>query len=93
MGLIPVVFVCPDDISIVKGGSQERRGFVDKILCQVDPDYLVSLATHNKILRQKSAALKTNQFMDKTIIETFNHLLSPHINKICRSRKDFVENH
>ena len=91
MGQIPVVFVCPDDISIVKGGSQERRSFVNKILCQVDLNYLTSLASHNKILRQKSAALKSNKVIDKTMIETFNHMISPHIKEICRARHDFVE--
>ena len=91
MGLIPVVFVSPDDISIVKGNSKDRRGFMDKVICQTDIDYLNTLVSYNKIVRQKIAALKSNTPIDVTVIETLNHLMVPLIQRIREARIGFID--
>ena len=40
IGKFPVVVVAPDDVSIVAGGSEERRKLLDTIISQIDPEYL-----------------------------------------------------
>lgn len=58
IGRLPVVMVIPDDISLVTGGSGERRTFLDTLLSQVSPDYLQQLIRYNKVLQQRNAWLK-----------------------------------
>mgnify|MGYP003338886065 FL=1 len=36
IGKIPMIFVAPDDIKLITGGSEERRNFIDTLLSQLD---------------------------------------------------------
>ena len=68
VGLIKIVFIAPDDVEIVREGSEIRRRFVDNTCSQLDPAYLKALIEYNKILKQRNALLK--QFAEN---HTFNH--------------------
>jgi DNA replication and repair protein RecF len=58
IGVLPVVFIGPDDVALIKEGSEERRRFIDNTLSQFDPQYLQALITYNKVLQQRNALLK-----------------------------------
>ena len=58
LGLLNVVFVSPEDLSIIKNGPSERRRFVDMELCQLDSVYLHNLNHYNKIVNQRNRLLK-----------------------------------
>ena len=58
IGKFPCVFIAPDDIELITGGSELRRRYIDTILCQVDFDYLQNLIIYNKILLQRNSLLK-----------------------------------
>lgn len=58
IGRYPVVIVSPNDIYVIKEGAEERRKFFDVILCLLDAQYLNALATYNKYLEVRNAALK-----------------------------------
>lgn len=70
LGLIPIVYICPDDTDIVKEGSEVRRKFLDNTLSQIDRKYLQYLITFNRLLKQRNALLK--QFAEQ---QTFNSSL------------------
>ena len=59
VGRYTCVVIAPDDAVLVTGGSDERRKFVDAMLCQVDVDYLRHLITYNKVLLQRNSLLKS----------------------------------
>lgn len=59
IGLLPVVFIGPDDVQLIREGSEERRRFLDNTLSQLDQRYLYELITYNKVLQQRNALLKT----------------------------------
>lgn len=59
IGLLPVVFIGPDDIQLIREGSEERRRFLDNTLSQLDQRYLYELITYNKVLQQRNALLKS----------------------------------
>jgi DNA replication and repair protein RecF len=58
IGKFPVVFVAPDDIYLISGGSEERRRFIDTIISQIDSEYLHQLIQYNRILQQRNGLLK-----------------------------------
>ncbi|MCH5169093.1 MAG: DNA replication/repair protein RecF [Prevotellaceae bacterium] len=68
VGLIPLVMVSPEDQSLVTGGSEERRRFMDMVICQYDPAYTEALIRYNKALQQRNTMLKQDQEPDPEIM-------------------------
>ena len=58
VGRIPVVFVAPDDVQLIIGGSEERRRLFDTILSQMDPEYLQALIRYNRVLQERNSLLR-----------------------------------
>src|SRR6266481_1692255 len=58
IGLVTVVLFSPNDLSLVDGSSEERRRFLDRGLCQMQPHYCQALTRYRKIVTQRSALLK-----------------------------------
>ena len=50
VGLFPVVFITPNDVELIYGGSEERRRFLALMLSQTDHAYLESLQEYNRLL-------------------------------------------
>ena len=58
IGLIPLVMISPSDQQLIDEGSDERRRFMDVVICQLDRKYLDSLTQYNALLKQRNALLK-----------------------------------
>src|SRR5258708_9088911 len=58
IGLVTVVLFSPNDLSLVDGSPEERRRFLDRGLCQMQPHYCQALARYRKIFTQRSPLLK-----------------------------------
>lgn len=58
IGLYPAVLLSPADTQLILGGSEERRKFLDGVICQYDKEYLHRLINYNKALLQRNALLK-----------------------------------
>ncbi|MEZ4884634.1 MAG: DNA replication and repair protein RecF [Chitinophagales bacterium] len=89
IGLLPLVFVAPDDLQLIKAGSEGRRRLIDSTLSQLDQDYLNTLIGYNKLIQQRNSLLK--QFHDKryfnqTLLDTYNLQLEPLATQIYESR-------
>jgi DNA replication and repair protein RecF len=59
IGRLPCVIIAPDDVQIITDGSEERRRFIDSLLCQLDAKYLLNLMDYNRTLQQRNSLLKT----------------------------------
>lgn len=57
-GVLRTVLFCPEDLLVLKGGSQPRRKLLDTALCQLRPGYAAALAEYNRLLESKSRILK-----------------------------------
>ena len=57
IGLIPLVMINPGDQELIEDGSDERRRFMDAVICQLDRKYLDCLTTYNALLKQRNALL------------------------------------
>ena len=58
IGQMKVVLFAPTDLHLVDGSPEERRRFLDRSLCQVQPRYCQALVHYRKIITQRSALLK-----------------------------------
>lgn len=89
IGLIPLVMVSPDDINLIRGGSDERRKFVDMIISQYDREYLHSLIQYNKALFQRNSLLKGEAIPDDSLLDILEEQLAYAGNTIHAGRQDF----
>ncbi len=61
IGKFPVVTVLPDDVSLINGGGENRRRWLDIMVGQTNSKYIVLLLEHNKLLMQRNAYFKQVQ--------------------------------
>jgi DNA replication and repair protein RecF len=66
IGNFPAVMIAPDDATLITGGSEERRRFIDTVICQADGVYMTQLMTYNKVLQQRNSLLKRFADQGKT---------------------------
>lgn len=93
MGILPVIFFSPEDLSIIKNGPGERRRFLDMELCQTDKIYYYHLSRYNKVLHQRNQLLKQaglNEELKETL-EIWDVQLCEHGSEIIKIRKKFIE--
>lgn len=94
IGKFSVVMITPDDISIITGGSENRREFLDKIICQHNHDYLMALNRYQKLLEQRNQALKKmdeSGIFNPELIATYDVQLKSPADLIYHTRKEFME--
>lgn len=58
IGQVTVVLFSPTDLRLVDGSPEERRRFLDRGLCQMQPRYCQASMKYRKIVTQRSALLK-----------------------------------
>jgi len=94
IGLLPLVMIAPDDIELVKGGSEERRKLLDTSISQFDKTYLEALIVYNRVLQQRNTLLKSfaeRHYFNKQLLETYNEQLTPPANFIYQKRKEITQ--
>ena len=78
-GVLPTVLFCPEDLMVLKMGSQQRRRFGDQVLCQLRPNYDAALTEYHRILEQKNKILK-DHFDHPSILE----ILPEYNTRLCQ---------
>lgn len=58
LGLLPIVFFSPEDLSMIKNGPSMRRKFLDMEMSQLDRVYLQYLSNYNRLLGERNNLLK-----------------------------------
>ena len=61
LGIINAVQFSSLDLELVRGGPEQRRGWLDTLLIQLEPIYAYLLQQYNQVLRQRNAFLKRSQ--------------------------------
>lgn len=69
IGSFRAVLFCPAHLSLVSGGPQLRRNFMDIALSQLYPAYLESLSRYNRALLQRNALIKKAQGIGKSAFD------------------------
>jgi DNA replication and repair protein RecF len=89
IGQMKVVLFAPTDLHLVAGSPEERRRFLDRALCQLQPHYCQALVQYRKIVTQRSALLKRirdNQ-EDPRMLDYLDERLTALANKIIFERQ------
>lgn len=94
IGLLPAVMIAPDDIELVTGKSENRRKYIDTLLCQLDAGYLQQLIVYNKLLQQRNSLLKNWDQAGNSgheVLEILDRQLVAPANFIHNKRKDLCD--
>jgi DNA replication and repair protein RecF len=92
IGLIPMVMVSPADTDLIRGGSDERRKFVDMVISQYDKEYLRLLIHYNNVLQQRNSLLRDNTSVpDDALFEVLDQQLAADGTMIHQKRCEFIE--
>ncbi len=94
IGKYPAVLVLPDDVDLVKDGSESRRRFFDTLISQFDKAYLDNLMRYNHCLKQRNGLLKMfaeSGRQDWVMIESYDDLLVPLGQQLFQKRLSFME--
>jgi DNA replication and repair protein RecF len=59
LGIVRAVVFAPEDLALVRGDPGERRGFLDDLLVARAPRWAGVRSEYDKVLRQRSALLKS----------------------------------
>lgn len=65
-----------DELEVVRGMPEARRRFVDRGVASLQPSYVQTISTFNRILKQKNKILQDSSERGATLTETEN-LLAP----------------
>ena len=58
VGAFRVVLFCPEHLSLIQGGPELRRNYLNVALSQLRPLYLQALQRYNRILKERNALIK-----------------------------------
>lgn len=90
IGQIPIICIAPSDIYLVKESSVVRRTLIDKLLSQIDKEYIISLTSYNRLLKQRNAYLKKTPNPIEDMLITFDNQMEPYAMKIYDARKSII---
>lgn len=91
IGLIPLIFVSPSDVSLIEGGSEERRRLMDVVISQYDNSYIEALGNYNKALQQRNALLKMETEPDPMLMELWEQQMAQNGELLYQKRQAFVD--
>lgn len=94
IGFLPVVFIAPDDISIIMEGSELRRKFLDNTLAQTNTSYLMHLMNYNRVLNQRNACLRqiaNEKTTSAILLDVYDEQLEKPAAYIHKARTEFLK--
>ncbi len=86
-----VVWMANDDLSLVRGGAEGRRRFLDFMASQLYPGYREALKAYEKALRTRNHLLKRDSSPKWTQIDAYSRLLHDYGQVLSSSRRVLVE--
>lgn len=88
IGLLNVILFVPEDMMLLKSSPSNRRKLMDIELSKIYPNYLISLSSYLKILKQRNILLKDIN-LDKDLISVYDEQLIKYGLIINKYRIDF----
>ena len=88
LGLLPTVFMAPEDVQIITGMPAERRRFLDLHLVQIDPLYVYHLSRYVKAMKQRNFLLRHKK---SETISSWEQIMTLSMQYIQERRAKMVE--
>ncbi len=91
VGGVPIVCIAPSDIQLVIESSIKRRSLLDKLLCQIDKQYLQHLVNYNRLLKQRNAFLKSKPADPSLLLNTLDEQMAEPATYIHKARQEVID--
>jgi len=91
LGRFNVVTFLPADIDLVKGPPQNRRKYLDSIICTFDPQHLLDLKSYYRALSQRNASLTKKDKFSRDTLEIWDSKVAELGGKIIERRIGFIK--
>jgi DNA replication and repair protein RecF len=97
LGILRTVLFAPEDLALVRGDPAERRRFLDDLLVSRRPRLAAVRADYDRVLRQRSALLKTARAgargsgADLRTLDVWDGHLARHGAALLAARLDLVD--
>jgi len=93
IGQMKVVLFAPLDLHLVDGSPEERRRFLDRALCQIQPRYCQAIVKYRKIVTQRSALLKRirENLEDPRMLDFLDEQMTQLASQIIYERQRMIE--
>ena len=86
LGTLRTVVFFTEDLQLIKGPARARRRYLDLLLAQTQPGYLVLLQRYARALRSRNALLK-QALVDEAALDSFSQELIARGNEITEHRR------
>ncbi len=90
IGKIPVLLLSPEELSMIDGPPKIRRSFLDRILSQMDSEYLLKYRSYLRLLKEKNAILSKSKGYTK-LLELIDERMLKLAFYIWEKRKKFLD--
>lgn len=90
LGLIPLVMISPADSELITGGSEERRRFMDVVICQYSVRYTEALMRYQKTLQQRNALMKQEEEPDAGLCSVLEEMMAMDAEVIYAERRAMI---
>ena len=94
IGNFKAVLFCPDDLTLVKGGPDERREFLNVAISQCFPTYISLYADYKKALENRNAMLKNASkglYFDENELFAWSDSIAGYAASIYTERKKYLK--
>lgn len=88
---LPLVLFEPDHLQLLTGSPEARRGFLDDLIEQLDPEYGSIRKQYKRTLSQRNNLLKKNPIGVQQQLFVWNVRLSQLGGRIARSRRELLD--
>ena len=90
IGIVNTVLFAPNDLFLFDGYPKNRRKMIDTELSKLFPDYVESLYSYNKLLKEKNLYLKQN-VVDKDYVSVLDDQMIEQSLVILNHRYQFID--
>lgn len=90
VGSFPLVLVSPADADLVRESAEERRRWMDMVICQGNTRYLDALIRYTRALEQRNRLLREGS-VDPNLYDAVEAMMVPAAHIIYEVRKEWVE--
>ncbi len=94
LGRNPVTLFEPHDMNLFDGSPDQRRRYIDTLLCQLSSSYMVALTAFKHILRQRNSLLHQAKLQQRRVSEdelfVWDVQLSQPAEEVSKQRRDII---
>lgn len=87
---LSIVLFEPDHLQLLSGSPENRRNFLDDLIEQLDPEYILLRKQYRRALSQRNNLLKKNQTDIQQQLFVWNVRLSQLGGKMAQSRRNLI---